>query len=96
MKLSKSGKERIYNSKMCYHCDCLDGEDTVALYDLTECWDFQPDDFKDVVVLNGNEARRIYSLVEKYFKQNQIVCVDDITDRALYNFETQLDRLKVL
>lgn len=64
MKLSEKGKERIFNSKMCYHCDCLDGEYAVALYDLTEVFEFEPDDFEDVVVLSIKEAKASYNALE--------------------------------
>ena len=56
--MSKKGRDRLYGSHNVFYDDDIEG-DVVALYELSEVWEFEPDDFKDCVVLTPEEACEI-------------------------------------
>lgn len=58
MKLSKKGKDRLYGSHNVFYDDDIEG-DVVALYELSEVWEFEPEDFTGAVVLTAEEAKAI-------------------------------------
>ena len=58
MKLSEKGESRLYNSKNVFYDDDIEG-DVVALYELSEVWEFEPDDFQGAVVLTVEEAKAV-------------------------------------
>lgn len=81
MKLSEQGKERIYNHKMTYNCDCMDGEDAVGFYDLTECYEFERSDFEDAVIATPLE---FYNLRASIWNAYGLLKADE-PELALYH-----------
>ena len=63
MKLSEKGESRLYGSHNVFYDDDIEG-DVVALWELSKVWEFEPDDFKDCVVLTVEEAKRIMDYID--------------------------------
>lgn len=59
MKLSKKGRDRLYGSHNVFYDDDIEG-DVVALYELSEVWEFEPDDFQEMVCLTVEEASEVW------------------------------------
>lgn len=72
MKLSKKGRDRLYGSHNVFYDDDIEG-DVVALYELSEVWEFEPDDFEGCVCLTVEEASEVslqlYRLAQLYSLQ---------------------------
>ena len=58
MKLSEKGRDRLYGSHNVFYDDDIEG-DVVALYELSEVWEFEPDDFEGAVVLTIPQAKEL-------------------------------------
>ena len=65
MRLSEKGESRLYNSKNVFYDDDIEG-DVVALWELSKVWEFEPDDFKDCVVLTIEEAKGLLEIARDY------------------------------
>lgn len=44
--------------------------------------------------LSVQDAKRIYLLASSYFREKSAIVTDDISDRALYALEQELDKAK--
>ena len=58
MKLSEKGLGKLYNSKACYY-DNETEEEVVALSYFEHVFEFEPDDFRDAVILSVEEAQAV-------------------------------------
>ena len=63
MKLSKKGRDRLYGSHNVFYDDDIEG-DVVALYELSEVWEFEPEDFTEAVVLSIEEAKQVKTFLD--------------------------------
>ena len=68
MKLSKKGRDRLYGSHNVFYDADIEG-DVVALYELSEVWEFEPDDFTGAVILTLDEAKALLRRIPE-FKEN--------------------------
>ena len=44
--------------------------------------------------LSVQDAERIYTLASSYFREKRAIIIDDISDKALYALEQELDKVK--
>ena len=44
--------------------------------------------------LSVQDAKRIYTLASSYFREKRAIIIDDISDKALYALEQELDKVK--
>lgn len=65
MKLSEKGLGKLYNSKACYYDDETE-EEVVALSYFEHVFEFESDDFADVVVLSVDEAKALLKRVPMF------------------------------
>ena len=65
MKLSEKGLGKLYNSKACYY-DPDTEEEVVALSYFEHVFEFEPDDFKDSVILSIEEAKILENFCWRY------------------------------
>lgn len=86
MKLSEKGESRLYGSHNVFYDDDIEG-DVVALWELSKVWEFEPDDFKDCVVLTVEEAKLILYAIECWDTVDEQIQAIDILEARIKQAE---------